>query len=117
MFSAPPCENSSSSVSPYQPYEVLVDAIQFARAQGLNAQADVLEDVVDVMVFGLYFEAELKNAGCYINKRVAEVAILEELSITGVMKLVIDLENEGVVTFALKNYRKIDVVRTIVGEE
>jgi len=31
------------------------------------------ESLVDVMVYGLYFEAEMRAAGCYINERVAEV--------------------------------------------
>lgn len=39
----------------------------------MNQEASALEWVVDVMVYGLYFEAEMKKDHCYINDRIAEV--------------------------------------------
>ncbi len=98
-----------------KPYEVLVDCIQFAHAHSLTGEAKVLEAVVDVMVFGLYFEEDMKSAGCYINDRVAEVALVEELSITEVMKLVIDLQNDGRIASALVNCQTVGVVKTVLG--
>lgn len=56
-----------------RPYEILVDGIQFAYANGLTAEAATLEWVINVMVYGLYFETEMKQVDCYINDRVAEV--------------------------------------------
>jgi len=56
-----------------KPYEFLVDCIQFGHAHNLDFEAKTLESLVDVMVYGLYFEAEMRAAGCYINERVAEV--------------------------------------------
>jgi len=55
------------------PYERLVDCILFAKEHGMNQEASTLEWVVDVMVYGLYFEAEMKKDHCYINDRIAEV--------------------------------------------
>jgi type I restriction-modification system DNA methylase subunit len=55
------------------PYECLVDCILFAHETGLTAEAATLEWVINVMVYGLYFEEEMKKADCYINDRVAEV--------------------------------------------
>jgi hypothetical protein len=50
-----------------------VDCILFAHEKGLTAEASTLEWVINVMVYGLYFEVEMKKADCYINDRVAEV--------------------------------------------
>jgi len=59
--------------SSQKPFETLVDCIQFGHAHNLDFEAKTLESLVDVMVYGLYFEAEMRAAGCYINERVAEV--------------------------------------------
>lgn len=55
------------------PYEILVDCIQFGYVHGLEFEAKTLESLIDVMVYGLYFEAEMRESGCYINERVAEI--------------------------------------------
>jgi len=62
-------------ISPQEqaPYERLVDCILFAKEHAMNQEASTLEWVVDVMVYGLYFEAEMKKDHCYINDRIAEV--------------------------------------------
>ncbi|MFZ3115621.1 MAG: N-6 DNA methylase [Syntrophales bacterium] len=49
------------------PYECLVDCILFAHAKGLTSEASTLEWVINIMVYGLYFEAEIKKNYCYIN--------------------------------------------------
>ena len=56
-----------------KPYEILVDCIQFGYAHSLDFEAKTLESLIDVMVYGLYFEAEMRDSGCYINERVAEI--------------------------------------------
>jgi len=61
------------SIADQKPFEVLVDCIQFAREQGLAVEADTLEALVDVMVYGLYFPDDMKAANCYINDRMAEI--------------------------------------------
>ena len=55
------------------PYECLVDCILFAHEKGLTSEASTLEWVINIMVYGLYFEAEMKKNYCYINDLVAEV--------------------------------------------
>ena len=56
-----------------RPFEILVDCVLFAYKKGLSSEASTLEWVIDVMVYGLYFENEMKKAHCYINNRIAEV--------------------------------------------
>jgi hypothetical protein len=55
------------------PYECLVDCILFAHEKGLTNEASTFEWVINVMVYGLYFEEEMKKNYCYINDLVAEV--------------------------------------------
>lgn len=55
------------------PYECLVDCIQYAYQKGLTNEAATFEWVINVMVYGLYFEEEMKRANCYINDLVAKV--------------------------------------------
>ena len=55
------------------PYECLVDCIQFAYQKGLSNEAKTFEWVINVMVYGLYFETEMKQANCFINDLVAKV--------------------------------------------
>ncbi len=121
--SAPPREHPSSSSSPYQAYEVLVDCIQFARAHDLTTQADLLEAVVDGMVYGLYFEPDMKAAGCYINSRIAEVVQpfkpddTDDYKASYVKKLVDFCEKDSVVYNGLIQSRTVEVVKTILGED
>jgi hypothetical protein len=61
------------STEAQRPYECLVECIQFAHQKGLTSEASTFEWVVNVMVYGLYFEAEMKQAHCYINDQVEKV--------------------------------------------
>ena len=53
-----------------KPFEVLVNYIIFAKSVGLDSEAKFFESVIDVMVYGLYFEESMKKADCYINDEV-----------------------------------------------
>jgi hypothetical protein len=55
------------------PYECLVECIIFAHKKGLTNEAATFEWVVNVMVYGLYFDEEMKKTDCYINELVAKV--------------------------------------------
>jgi hypothetical protein len=55
------------------PFKIIIDSILFAKEHNLNPESSTLEWVLDVMVFGLYFEPEMKKNHCHINNRVAEV--------------------------------------------
>lgn len=54
-------------------FELLVDCIQFCYEHDLTSEAELFTDVVDYMVFDLYFEKEMKEGDCYISNRVMEV--------------------------------------------
>jgi hypothetical protein len=53
-----------------KPFEILVDYIIFAKANALDTEANFFESVIDVMVYGLYFEESMKKADCFINDEV-----------------------------------------------
>ncbi|HAE21118.1 MAG TPA: hypothetical protein DCG47_02185, partial [Spirochaetaceae bacterium] len=103
------------------PYEILVDCIQFARERGLDAEADTLEAVVDVMVYGLYFMEDMKAADCYINERIAESvrpftdACDDAFKAAYVKKLAEFCKKDAVVYRGLIQSRNVGVVKTISG--
>ena len=39
----------------------------------MDSEATVFESVIDIMVYGLYFEEEMKRADCYIFDQVKEI--------------------------------------------
>jgi Eco57I restriction-modification methylase/TaqI-like C-terminal specificity domain len=59
--------------SDQKPFETLVDYIIFAKANALETEVKFFESVIDVMVYGLYFEESMKKADCYINDEVANL--------------------------------------------
>lgn len=56
-----------------KPFETMVDFILFAKEKGFDAEADIFEQVVDNMVYDLYFADSMKNADCYITDRIIEM--------------------------------------------
>ncbi|HPS31192.1 MAG TPA: TaqI-like C-terminal specificity domain-containing protein [bacterium] len=56
-----------------KPFETMVDFILFAKEKGFDAEADIFEQVVDNMVYDLYFADSMKNADCYITDRIVEM--------------------------------------------
>nr|MBP7433742.1 hypothetical protein [bacterium] len=56
-----------------KPFETMVDFILFAKERGFDAEADIFEQVVDNMVYDLYFADSMKNADCYITDRIIEM--------------------------------------------
>ena len=120
-FSQIPIPSISSEAA--QPYEILVDCIQFAKTEGLEGEAEILEAVVDLMVFGLYFPEDLRMADCYINDRIAEVvkpfteADGEDFKTAYIKKLADFCRHDAVVYRGLIQSRNVDVVKTIRGKE
>ena len=47
--------------SDQKPFEILVDYIIYAKANSLEMEAKFFESVIDVMVYGLYFEDDMKT--------------------------------------------------------
>ena len=49
-----------------KPFETLVDYIIFLKSQENDTQSFYFEQIIDGMVYELYFEEEIKQAGCQI---------------------------------------------------
>ncbi len=58
-----------------RPFEVLVDAIQLAKREGCELEADFLEKLADWLVYGLYFEGEARAAGLAVYDEAAAVLV------------------------------------------
>ena len=54
------------------PFEILVDCILFAKENGMDSESDRIESVIDLMVFDLYFEKEMKEKDCYITDYITQ---------------------------------------------
>jgi len=51
---------------------ILVDFILFAKEHNFEKEAQLIESVIDIVVFGLYFEDKMKETNCYILPRLSE---------------------------------------------
>jgi hypothetical protein len=51
---------------------ILVDFILFAKEHNFEKEAQLIESVIDIVVFGLYFEDKMKEANCYILPRLSK---------------------------------------------
>lgn len=106
-----------------RPYEILVDCILFAHEKGLASEASTLEWVINVMVYGLYFETEMKAADCYINDRVAEVVKpfkpedTDEFKTEYVKKLNEFILKDNIIYHGLIHSRNVGPVEIIHGEK
>ncbi|EJF06099.1 Eco57I restriction endonuclease [Thiovulum sp. ES] len=74
----------------------LVEYILFAKENGKNEISELIESVIDVIVFGLYFEDSMKKADCYILDR-----LFEKLQPLGNFK---DLETKREYLKAVENF-------------
>ncbi|MCD4678563.1 MAG: N-6 DNA methylase [Desulfobacula sp.] len=54
------------------PFEILVSCILFAKENGMESESDRIESIIDLMVFDLYFEKEMKEKDCYITDYITE---------------------------------------------
>ena len=104
-------------------FESLVDCIQFGHSHGLEYEAKTLEALVDVMVYGLYFEAEMRAAGCYINERVAEIVQPfkdtddDEFKADYVKKLAEYCGKDSIIYAGLIHSRNVKSVQAILKEQ
>jgi len=58
-----------------KPFETMVDFILYAKEKGFELEANLFEQVVDNMVYDLYFEESMKQADCYITDAVKEILV------------------------------------------
>lgn len=61
-----------------KPFETLVDYILFLKSQPDDKQSFYFEQIIDGMVYELYFEEEIKKAGCEIIKHLQDLPELTE---------------------------------------
>jgi hypothetical protein len=111
------------SISQQTPFEILVDCILFAKENNMTIEANTFESVINGMVYDLYFEAEMKKAGCYITKRISEVvrpfkeddsdAFKQEY----IEKLHSFCRNDKIVFQGLIHSRNVRIVKIINGEK
>ncbi|ETR70362.1 MAG: hypothetical protein OMM_08871 [Candidatus Magnetoglobus multicellularis str. Araruama] len=89
----------------------------------MTIEANTFESVINGMVYDLYFEAEMKKAGCYITKRISEVvrpfkeddsdAFKQEY----IEKLHSFCRNDKTVFQGLIHSRNVRIVKIINGEK
>jgi hypothetical protein len=114
----PAISNTDKSI-----YEALVDCIQFARERNFDVEADTLEAVVDLMVFGLYFPEDMKHENCFINDRIADVVKPftenddSEFMAAYVKKLTDFCKQDAIVYQGLIQSRNVAVVRVVRGDK
>lgn len=106
------------------PYEILVDCILFARNHKMILEASKLEWLVDVMVFGLYFETEMKTTNCYINSRVTEViknpfklGDSEDSKKNYIQKVVEFCESDPLLCYALKHCYTVEFIKVVLNSD
>lgn len=96
-------------------FEILVDYIIFSKSQKLETEAKFFESVIDVMVYGLYFEEEMKKADCYITDEVQK--LIKEFDETDEMlkSMYKEFKENKTIMRGLTYSRTVDVVKIING--
>ena len=100
------------SKSQQLPFEILVDGIIFAKENNLETEANLFEAIINGMVYGLYFEDEMKEAGCYIIDRVSEIIIKPFKTVKKLYELLI---NDEIICHGIADCDDIEVVQVING--
>ena len=63
-------------------FDDLVDSLYSLKSNGYEKEYSFLESIVDLMVFGLFYETEMKANECYINDLVKQIAMSHRKSDT-----------------------------------
>jgi len=105
------------------PFEILADCVLFARANGLDSEAGQIEEVVDGLVYDLYFEEEMRKANCRITDRVAETVKpfkpddTNDFKTQYIKKLCAFFRKDKVVFHGLIHRRTVRPVEIVTGEK
>ncbi|OIP90079.1 MAG: hypothetical protein AUK26_10235 [Syntrophaceae bacterium CG2_30_58_14] len=105
------------------PFEILGECVLFARGKGLDAEADLLESVIDSMVYDLYFGDDMRKAGCYVTGRIAEAARpfkaddADSFKKDYVRTLYRFCQKDETIYHGLIHRRTVEAVRMITGEK
>ena len=110
------------SRSRQKPFETLVDYILFLKTQDKDTQSNYFEQIIDGMVYELYFEEEIKQAGCEIIKHLQNLPeITQEMSKEEKQQIIdnvfAELHSENhPVRSNLKKMQELKFVKVIEGE-
>jgi len=63
-------------------FDDLVDSIHCLKSNGYEKEYSFLESILDLMVFGLFYETEMKSNECYINDLVKQIVMSHRKSDT-----------------------------------
>jgi len=99
-----------------KPFDILVDYILFAKAQGLNLEASSFESVIDGLVYDLYFEEEMKKGDCFITDEVVKAIKPCDNTQEGIMQMYQIFKNNKDIQRGLIYRRVLSVVKVINGE-
>lgn len=104
------------------PFETMADCILIAKENNLTFEADTLESVIDGMVYDLYFEDDMKEAGCYITDKITDAIKpfkeddTDEFKMNYVKKMSEFCRNDKTIFNGLIHRRNIKVVEIINGD-
>ncbi|MDX9705770.1 MAG: hypothetical protein RBT46_08715 [Weeksellaceae bacterium] len=98
-----------------KPFEMMVDFILFAKESGHEKEANFFEQVIDNMVYDLYFEESMKNNSCYITESVKNILTpdFEQPNKEKMEKLYFKLKEDKVVQRGLIYSRVVKEVEII----
>ena len=103
-----------------EPFENLADYMTLLTKLELGTNADYFKELIDIAVFGIYFQAKMENNDCYITDGLWE--FIPELTGTDAEKKIQlealhkDLQKEPYIAKAFLNYKTIPEIQTILKE-
>jgi hypothetical protein len=108
-FPLPKIEN----IEDIKPFEILVDYILFAKENGLEKESLFFENIIDAMVYDLYFTEEMKKGNAFISDEVAKIA--KEFDNTqDMIKEIYDIfKNNEIINKCLRNGKDISMIKII----
>ncbi len=105
------------------PFEILVDGVLFAKEKGMEREAELIETVIDGLVYDLYFEEEMRAAHCFVTERLTEVLQpfkpedTDEFKTEYILELCRFFEKDETVRHALVHRSTVPAVRIVTGEK
>lgn len=105
------------------PFEILVDGVLFAKEKGMEREAELIETVIDGLVYDLYFEEEMRAAHCFVTERLSQVLQpfkpedTDEFKTEYILELCRFFEKDETVRHALVHRSTVPAVRIITGEK
>ncbi len=102
-----------------EPFNHLVDYIQFCNQHALTDMAQYFTELVDIMVFGLYFADQMQQKECYINDSIGQFvkplpdtdSDTQQQFLTGVYQ---KWQKEPYFTKAFIHYKSVEEIRVIL---